>query len=206
MEVGAVQEPLRAKKSRATPKRKQHKAAPGAVYASDALAANTRDYRRIRDWTQEQLADRMNALGYEWSAGVVGFLERGDRTLTVDELFALALTLGVDLPSLLDPTGVNGTGAARVHVGSLDPLPAVLARHWLRGAVKIVMREPGDFELHLVPGHDSEYAEAAPAFGEWIRARAAEHVAPPAIPPVDQSIPRDERLRWRARRDDQEQG
>jgi transcriptional regulator with XRE-family HTH domain len=172
MEVGAIPKPRREKRTRATPKRRERQPTPGAVFASDVLATNVRAYRLVRGRTQEELADRMSQLGHGWSAGTVGFAERGDRTLSVDELLALAIVLETDVLDLLDPTGIDGRQTAPVDY-AVRPLPhdieatlpAVVVNHWFRGAVQVrLSRGPGSFELYEVEGHEDEYAECERAW------------------------------------------
>lgn len=87
--------------------------------------------------TQTDLSDLMAALGTEWTPGIVGFVERNDRAVTVDEYVALALCLGVTVGALLDPTGPGGiedlgldlTGTESTGIG----LDAPIVTRWARG-------------------------------------------------------------------------
>jgi hypothetical protein len=78
---------------------------------------------------------------------IVGFVERGERNVTVDEYIGLEIALEIDdFGGLLDPYGVNGKDARWRHVPEMDrgpgfdyggpiPIPARLANGWLRGNV-----------------------------------------------------------------------
>lgn len=58
-------------------------------------ATNVRKRRRALEMTQHQLAEQMVDRGHHWTAGIVGFVERCDRNITVDELSDLAAVMGV---------------------------------------------------------------------------------------------------------------
>jgi transcriptional regulator with XRE-family HTH domain len=164
-----VQEP--GKRTRATPKRKQRQAAPGTVFASDVVKSNMRAYRLIRELTQEQLAARMSQLGHEWTAGIVGFVERGDRTLSVDELIGLAVALETGVADLLDPRGVDGHQSKPVDYGGPGGLPVDIAGPWMRGQLMVEVTGPGTFAVRGVPGHEAEFERAADSLVRWNRER-----------------------------------
>jgi transcriptional regulator with XRE-family HTH domain len=93
----------------ATPKRSGRRAKPGSRFPSEILADNVRIWRHLRRLSQAQLAERMSRLGHGWSESIVGFVERGQRNVTVDELIGLTLVLNVsELGALLDPLGPEG--------------------------------------------------------------------------------------------------
>lgn len=112
-------------------------AADGLGQPSDALAENLRAYRLLRHMTQDQLACRMTHLGHGWGRSTVSAVEGRSRNVTVDELFGLALSLGVTIGQLLDPGGPDQSRPLRLDVGlRIDedgqprPLAARLARLW----------------------------------------------------------------------------
>jgi transcriptional regulator with XRE-family HTH domain len=85
----------------------------------EVLAENIRGCRLLRRLNQEDLAERMRALGHEqWVRATVSEVERYGRNVTVDELFALALALNATPGTLLEPTGVDGSQKADLDVGS----------------------------------------------------------------------------------------
>jgi transcriptional regulator with XRE-family HTH domain len=102
------------------PKKAQREARPGLVFPSEAVARNVRSYRGARGLKQSDLADLMSGLGLEWSAGTVGFVERYERSVTVDELVALALCFGVPLGHLVDPAGPLGTDGVGLDLSGGD--------------------------------------------------------------------------------------
>jgi hypothetical protein len=181
MEAGVIPKARRVKRTtRATPASKGRSATPGAVFPSDVVATNVRAYRRVRDFTQDQVAAWMSQLGHGWSGSTVSFAEKGDRAITTDELLALAIVLETDVVALLDPTGIDGREAAPVDYarrplphGLESILPAVVVKHWLRGAVQVrFSRGPGSFDVHRVEGHDDEYAECERAWDKFRAERA----------------------------------
>src|SRR5690606_10504137 len=93
---------------------------------------NVRKRRQLRDLTQDQLAARMTALGHEWTAGIAGFVERGDRTVTVDELVGLAVALEVSVGDLLDPAGADQRLDFGLDFGGPEAIPVAAAGRWVR--------------------------------------------------------------------------
>ena len=70
----------------------------------------------------------MRELGQEtWSRATVSELERGGRRISVDELPAIAIALGLDVPTLLRPSGVDRRDRSPVVIGGQwDAKPAEL--------------------------------------------------------------------------------
>jgi transcriptional regulator with XRE-family HTH domain len=136
----------------ATPKRAGREPQPGARFPSEVLGANVRTFRRIRDLNQDDLAERMNALGHGWVRATVSEVERGGRNVTVEELLALALVLGEPVADLLDPgrwpTIWPDQQPPAVDIGAPADQALVIAPElaglWVRGEVayKIALGEP----------------------------------------------------------------
>jgi transcriptional regulator with XRE-family HTH domain len=172
--------------TRATPKQRQRrqggsvKSETGFVDEDEVLATNVRAYRLVRKLTQAELADRMSLLGHGWHAGTVGFAERNERTISAGELFGLAIALEAGVLDLLDPTGIDGRQTKPVDYarGQLphnveSTLPAILVKHWLRGAVELHFRRgPGSFTVSEVEGHEEELAESERAWDKLSEERA----------------------------------
>ncbi len=86
--------------------RQKPKPRQGAVFPSQLLAANVRAARALLNLSQQDLADRMTALGHQWSRPTVSQVERAARAVSVDELYGLAHAFTVDVVSLLStPNG-----------------------------------------------------------------------------------------------------
>ncbi len=59
-------------------------------------------WRRSYDWTQQDLALRLKAEGLLLDRSQIAKLETGRRTLTLDEAYAIAMTLNRGLESLCE--------------------------------------------------------------------------------------------------------
>src|SRR6266545_7604551 len=121
---------------RPTPKRSGRQPKPGSRFAGQVVADNVRSYRQLRRMTQADLARVMRALGHDWGDDVPGFLERGQRNATVDELIGLTVALGVgQVGRLLDPSGAspNDATASDLDYGGVEVLEREAAHAWLVG-------------------------------------------------------------------------
>lgn len=111
---------------------------------SHVLAENLRTYRALHQLTQDELAARMAHLGHGWGRSTVSAVEGKGRNVTIDELFGLAVSLGVTVGDLLDPTGPGHTRQLSLDVGLPEAeggrraLPPVLAQ--LFAASRAVVR------------------------------------------------------------------
>lgn len=146
----------------ATPQREGRSARSGKVFPSQALGENVRTYRILRDLSQQELAERMTELGHSWTRATSGEVERNARHVNVDELSGLALSLGVTIGQLLDPTGPDhgrslglDLGLEEAPDGTSDYLGPHLAHLWVhsRVVVRLFHGGPGwtmeDIELDV---------------------------------------------------------
>lgn len=148
-----------------TPKRAGKSPAHASRFASGVLADNIyrlRNGRRPR-LAQQDVAARMRALGHEtWRGTTIGEVERGGRSVSVDELFSLGLALETTIDRLLIPDAESEEPGLDVgwHRGPLVPS---LARDWMHGdrpRLRIEWEE-GDagvlsFDLKAIEGVTSE--------------------------------------------------
>jgi transcriptional regulator with XRE-family HTH domain len=134
------------------------RAPAGLGRPSDALAANLRAYRLLRHLTQDGLATQMTSLNHGWGRSTVSAVESRTRNVTVDELFGLALCLGVTIGQLLDPEGPDRSrrlsldvGLRAAEDGRPQPVDPVLARLWAssRAVMRLSDEADGDFEVDL---------------------------------------------------------
>ena len=70
---------------------------------SEVLAKRVIQLRSRLVLTQDELAARMQTLGYSWVRSTIAKIELGSRQVSVDELCALAIALGVPPIALLVP-------------------------------------------------------------------------------------------------------
>jgi len=86
--------------------------------------------------TQDQLAARMSHLCHGWCRSTVSAVEGKSRNVTVDELFGLAVSVGVTIGELLDPTGPDHRRQLSLDVGlpatdgTPQPVAPRLAHLW----------------------------------------------------------------------------
>lgn len=71
---------------------------PEAIFAS-----RIRHLRRARDWSQTDLAKRMQDLGFAFHQNTVSRIESGAQSVTLNEAAALAMIFGVSADELLQP-------------------------------------------------------------------------------------------------------
>lgn len=119
-----------------------------AVLPSVALAKNVAAYRALRRITQADLASRMTGLGHPMGRSTVSAIEVKSRNVTVDELLGLAISIGVTVGQLLDPTGPDRSRPLALDVGlktddgEARPVAPRLARLW--AASRVVARLSAD--------------------------------------------------------------
>ncbi|MEU0035502.1 helix-turn-helix transcriptional regulator [Streptomyces sp. NPDC006333] len=151
------------------------------------VAANVRRIRdKVRGWSTYDLAGRLTKAGRPIAPSAISKIERGERQVTVDDLAALAVVLGVSPSALLlpftdgpdKPVGVTGVGE----------VPALAAWEWADGRTPLKY-EPGrhpedqwmEYELHgrpawlrpLRPGGDPYSGEQVAAYREEGKTRGS---------------------------------
>jgi transcriptional regulator with XRE-family HTH domain len=75
---------------------------PGEILAGNVAAARVR--RRLQ---QQDLAERMRALGWKWVRQTVGEVENNRRRLSAEEVFGLSVALETSIPMLMAPVDVD---------------------------------------------------------------------------------------------------
>lgn len=85
----------------------QQKRRRGAVEMGPTAATVAANVRRLRDdvrgWSTYELAGKLSKMGRPIAPSAVAKIERGERQVTVDDLMALAIALGVSPVTLLLP-------------------------------------------------------------------------------------------------------
>ena len=130
------------------------------VPPSVALAKNVAAYRAVRRITQTELAARMTVLGHTMGRSAVSAIEVKSRNVTVDELFGLAISIGVTIGQLLDPTGPDHSRPLAFDVGlktddgEARPIAPGLARLWAASRVVARLSADGDRSVEFEPADE----------------------------------------------------
>jgi transcriptional regulator with XRE-family HTH domain len=143
----------------------------GSRRPSQVLADNVRALRDHQGRSQGWLAERMRALGEEWSQSTVSQVELGTRHVNINELFALALAFELtDLLDLVDPVAAaelghqprrrrfvaaDGRGGGKVDLGIAKPVPGEFVNRWLNQRLQVIRPYVTDGETHIFSGEFS---------------------------------------------------
>jgi transcriptional regulator with XRE-family HTH domain len=166
-----------------------------AITAAEALAANIRNRRAGAGRSQAELADAMRRLGHRWNRATVAAVEGRARSVSAEELLALALVFGAQLGELLD------TGDEDLDVGVSTPVPAMLARLWVR-SLPVLRWDGRQLMVHAVPAGFVDYlrwaweqgklgpfgayaVEEISGVEELARRQEARNAAPPIVDPEE---------------------
>jgi 8-oxo-dGTP diphosphatase len=118
---------------------------------SEVFREQLRTVRRLKGWTQQQLADALAEIGVRIDASAITRLERGTRGVTLDDVVAIAAALGVSPLHLLVPLDNSA---------QLDVAPALSAvapdvRAWIRG--QRPLRETDDDSVFYAQTPDRDW-------------------------------------------------
>lgn len=111
-----------------TPRAAGQEPPKGYMFPEDILAAQVRGLRASRRVSQQALADRMTYLGHSWSQSTVARVERAVRSVSIGELFCLALALQAPPTELLD---LERAGARGIYLAEGAALRTEDAQPWL---------------------------------------------------------------------------
>ena len=93
--------------------------------------------RQVRNWSQLEVAEKMQAYGYQWSQATVARLEAATRPIRLNELPDLAALFGIPVRQFLDIQGTDfefdDLDALRREITSLEGKHAELQKD-LQGA------------------------------------------------------------------------
>jgi transcriptional regulator with XRE-family HTH domain len=122
---------------------------PDGLPPSEFLPDRIESVRRRREWTQQDLADAMKAIGngVKINRSTIAKIESGKRAVTVDEVFWFAAALGVSPLALVLP---RGDQPVRVAPGA--DVSSSSAIRWFRGLVPLLLL--GNGERRDDRGHD----------------------------------------------------
>lgn len=96
----------------------------------DSFAERLREVRERKRWRQEDLAHRLNELGYALDRVAISKIESKQRSVKIDELMAIAFALDVSPNHLL--TSYDQEARIRV-TGLTRPVVPGVARRWIAG-------------------------------------------------------------------------
>lgn len=139
----------------------------------EVFAAQVGILRERKGWTQQRLADEMKRLDHPIDRTAIAKIERGDRGVSIDEAFTLAVAFGVSPAALLLPRSGDVRVAPGLDIGGIEAL------HWFRGvspllediedqaALRFFYEEVSDTEAEAnrrFPGVHVVFLAAAQAF------------------------------------------
>jgi transcriptional regulator with XRE-family HTH domain len=127
---------------------------------SEVFRERLREVRRLKGWTQQQLADVLTDAGLKLDATAVTRLERGTRGVALDEVVAIAAALGVSPLHLIVPLHND-------ELLNVDPqlsTDAVTARAWIRGQQPLRETDDDKWFYSQMPYNDWDSIEVGVAY------------------------------------------
>jgi len=100
-----------------------------SINVRQALAANVKRIRRLRELTGRQFITELEKRGVKLLPSGLTALEKGERRITVEELLAIAIVLNTNPVDLLMPADRERLEVA----DGLDPLNGYGLLYWLQG-------------------------------------------------------------------------
>ena len=119
---------------------------------SEVFRVRVREARRLKGWTQQQLAGALGALGVKLDATAITRLESGTRRVSLDDVIAIAAALGVSPLHLFVP--LDNDLSLNVTPGLA--LPVLDVRMWVRG--QRPLRETDDERLFYAQTPEGDWA------------------------------------------------
>lgn len=111
-----------------------------------AVAANLRRLREARGISTLKLAQRLRQLGRHIQPAALTRIELGDRQPNVDDVFVLAVALGVSPTALMMPFTAEGN----VEIEGVGQVPAREAWAWVDGRAPLADQAAEDYEETFV--------------------------------------------------------
>ncbi len=140
------------------------------VSPSDNVRQRVRAVRSRQRWSLAQLAERMGELGYPMDVSTIGKIERGQRGVSIDDVFALALALEVAVIHLCVPLSDDD----RLAVTETRAMHPQLARRWARGFDPL----DADRRIYLT---EQPLSEIGDALAQLSQVQAAAVLPPPSL-------------------------
>lgn len=131
------------------------------LWPGEVFAKRLREVRKRRDWTQQQLADRLEELGYKIDRVILTRIESGRsraRQAKLEEVLAISFALGVSPLHMIVPFDRD----LRLRVpGCKQPMPPLIVRRWLQGLDTLADEDPRWFWTEVPPEDLDEVLEQA---------------------------------------------
>jgi transcriptional regulator with XRE-family HTH domain len=128
---------------------------------SEVFRRRLREVRKLKGWTQQNLAAALGRAGVELNEFVITRMESGNRRVSVDEAIAIATVLGVSPLHML--VSLNDDETLQL-VPRLPAVRAVDARAWLRGQRPLRQADEQLFYFQTPPS-EADWFPLAP--GPW---------------------------------------
>lgn len=126
---------------------------------SEVFRKRLREVRRLKRWTQQDLAEALAAAGVEMGEFAVVRMERGPRGVSLDEAIAISAVLGVSPLHMLVPLEDDS-----IQLTPQRAVDAADARAWLRG--QRPLREADERLFYAqTPESEADWFPVAP--GPW---------------------------------------
>jgi transcriptional regulator with XRE-family HTH domain len=132
---------------------------------SKVFRTRLRLVRRLKGWTQQELAAAMAEAGVDLGEPAITRMERGTRGVSLDEAIALAAVLGVSPLHMIVPLDND----AQLDVTPGITVPVLDARSWVRG--QRPLREDDDDRLFYAQTPEQDWDAIAPRVAERFTSR-----------------------------------
>ena len=116
------------------------------VTLTEAFATSVREARLRRGWDQKALAERLSELGRPTNQATIARLETGKRGVSLDDVFAFALALGVAPVNLIAGPSVEGR---RIVLTSKRVQGTEVTRDFIRGQNPFPLTERDDIRSYF---------------------------------------------------------
>jgi|GraSoiStandDraft_41_1057321.scaffolds.fasta_scaffold1556533_1 transcriptional regulator with XRE-family HTH domain len=126
---------------------------------SEVFRARLREVRRLKGWTQADLASALAAAGMNLGEPAITRMERGTRGLSLDEAVAIAAVLGVSPLHMIVPLDDDSAQIAPGRTVSTAD-----ARAWIRGLTPLIQADEQLFYA-LTPASEADWIPLVP--GAW---------------------------------------
>ena len=120
----------------------------------ETLQGRLKELRQARGYSARRLAERLQGTGVKLGRAAISKIEAGQRSVSVDEAFALAWALDASPLALLLPPGWEETGkheGEQVTIAGRS-VPANLAADWIKGEAPIPEQAAVFFHSELRDG------------------------------------------------------